>query len=277
MGFEVLHQKISNGRWESAQEWLQSEDGPRMARSEFAGDLPIHMACHAIAPAAFLLALIDANPDGLRTRGTGGSLPLHIAIEKGLPLNVSIAIIKAFPDAIEIEDEAGKKPSDYLTDDSDEGLHAAVNRPVACWNANIARIASCTDRDELIAKVEQQLQDIQARLEQRSQVNQALMELMIVLKPELDKSTKVRSERLADLRGRIEKLTAEVDAYVQRAHIRIDEVERMVKAKKERWLEDKTSELRNQNEWFTLYKDLEGSLEELRVQSSELRAFKGMQ
>jgi hypothetical protein len=65
------------------------------------GNIPLHMALRGKFPGHFLIKILEANRDAVRTRDREGQLPLHLAIIHGSEINFIELILREFPLAAE--------------------------------------------------------------------------------------------------------------------------------------------------------------------------------
>ncbi len=78
------------------------------------GTLPIHLACHGIAPLDVVQFLVKKKPDSIKDKTNNGKLPLHYAVAADSIYMSSLAIVQflvgTYPGAIEEPDHHGETP-----------------------------------------------------------------------------------------------------------------------------------------------------------------------
>ena len=72
--------------------------------------LPIHLACSQAAPRDVIQALIEANREGLMSKGNHGFIPLHIACKMSLDDSIIHDLIQSCPETVSQKDEYGRIP-----------------------------------------------------------------------------------------------------------------------------------------------------------------------
>jgi len=77
--------------------------------------LPIHSACARQPPAAVILALINAYPDGVKCMDDQGMYPLHYACGNQASRDVVRQLLMTYPQAAKKRDPRGMLPIHYLT------------------------------------------------------------------------------------------------------------------------------------------------------------------
>ncbi len=102
--WDNVHEQV-NQHPDEASCWVADKDYDNSAPA-----LPIHLACSYSAPVDIIHALMDAYPDGLKSRGKHGFNPLHIACKKSLNEKIILEIIQICPEAVSQKDEYGRLP-----------------------------------------------------------------------------------------------------------------------------------------------------------------------
>lgn len=87
-------------------------DGIR-SREKFAM-LPLHVACQRGASTSVITTLVDLYPSSTRERDAFGLLPLHLACTEGCSPDVLVALLRSYPGAVEETDNTGRRPADYV-------------------------------------------------------------------------------------------------------------------------------------------------------------------
>lgn len=275
MGFDVLHQKITNGMWKSAYKWVRSEDGPRMASMDFCGDLPIHMACRSDseggAPPQLIHALIRAYPQGVSTKGNGGSLPLHIAMERKLSYEVIVALILAHPDGLDGKDDSDRTPRDFLSKNADSVIVSIMNRPTSCWKVATQHEQSLVKKEEEIAKLQQQLVEVKSKIAKQEKNLEALAGIFKTLLPRVQENAGKRSNTMKQSLERIATLRADVGEFILDVNKRLARLDEALQKRHNRWYTFRAADLKEQIEWSNTYKEIAESIDSLRIQTDALK------
>lgn len=87
-------------------------DGVR-SREKFAM-LPLHVACQHGASTSVIETLVDLYPASTRERDAFGLLPLHLACTEGCSPDVLVSLLRSYPGAVEERDDTGRRPADYV-------------------------------------------------------------------------------------------------------------------------------------------------------------------
>ncbi|KAG1702535.1 hypothetical protein DVH05_009485 [Phytophthora capsici] len=87
--------------WKGLQRLLERD--PSMAKQRGDHDmLPIHWVCTVRrVPLSLIAKLLQAYPDGVRTKNAGDLLPLHIAIRARVQASCLRKLVRAYPDAVD--------------------------------------------------------------------------------------------------------------------------------------------------------------------------------
>ena len=89
------------------------------------GNTMLHIACsygQERLTVPIMAALIEANPDGPRTKGWLGSLPLHWAAYSSVPIASTKVLLEAYEGALTIQNQHGKTPLDYAQSEKNMAL-----------------------------------------------------------------------------------------------------------------------------------------------------------
>eukprot|EP00526_Cylindrotheca_closterium_P011182 CAMPEP_0113625866 /NCGR_PEP_ID=MMETSP0017_2-20120614/13365_1 /TAXON_ID=2856 /ORGANISM="Cylindrotheca closterium" /LENGTH=383 /DNA_ID=CAMNT_0000536003 /DNA_START=60 /DNA_END=1211 /DNA_ORIENTATION=- /assembly_acc=CAM_ASM_000147 len=123
-----LYESITSSTWDvaiacaqqrpaEAKTWVvrHYEDQGDAAKEVMWRFLPIHSACARQPPAAVILALINAYPDGVKCIDDQGMYPLHYACGNQASRDVIRQLLMTYPQAAKKRDPRGMLPIHYLT------------------------------------------------------------------------------------------------------------------------------------------------------------------